>query len=247
MASQTVYSEGLTEEYNVEVSLYNDNKDLLKERVPEEKITTYTAANEDMKTNRSLADTATEAKATFTKVEKAAQAPLIKRIQKIRDAVKAEFGKSSPEGKVFHVGDVHSNSSAILVGWASDYEKAFPTYKVRLANQGVLPADIAALKTDSIALETINKQQEPSKTDAANATQKYIDSIAFMADIADSIQNAAKFALENHPDILAKFEAAKKLRYTAPSHKKKTTTTTGTTSSSSTDTSASASTTPETK
>lgn len=222
MSTQTIYSEGLTEEHGMAVNLYTDNKDLLKDRVPETKITAYTAANDDMMTKRSLADTAAEKKETLTKQEEAARIPVAGRIQTIKDATKKEYGRTSPEGKVLHVGDVHSDSTPVLVGWTSDYAKAFPNYQERLANQGVLPADITALQTDGAALEAINKKQEESKNDAAIATQAYNDSIDTMVKIADSIHNAAALAFTDKPEILIKFQAAKKLRYVAPPRKTKT-------------------------
>ncbi len=232
MAAQTVYSEGLAEEYDLKEALYTDNKALFTERFPESRFAEYTAAKADMEVKRSAAGVIHEKLKNLTRNEEAARTPVASRIKKTKNAVKKEFGKSSPEGKVFHVGEDHKGSSPVLIGWASDYGKGFPTYQERLAKQGVLPADIAALQTDSVALTAANKVQEECKTDAKQATEAFDASIEATITLADAFQNAATLAFEGKPDLLAKLETARKTRYTAPPHKSKKTDDKGNTSSS---------------
>lgn len=238
MSTQTIYSEGLADEHDLVVSLYADNKDALKDRVSDDKITAYTAQKEDMETNRAAADQAEEAKENLTKQEDAAAADVAKRIHNVKEDVKKEFGRGSPEAKVFHSGEAHNNSSAVLAGWSSDYVKAFPKYQARLANQGLLPADITALGAAGVSLAALNKQQTESETTAKNATQAYNDSIDLIVKTADSIHNAAAIAFASQPDILAKFTAARKLRFVAPPRKQKTPTPANTTSTDKTTTKA---------
>ena len=161
-------------------------------------------------------------KKNLTEQEATARNGVAGRIGKIKEPVKGAFGKHSSHGKEMHVGDKHGNFTAVVVAWSKDISKAYPAYKTALAAQGLIQEDIDGLLADALELEALNVRQEASKKLAADATKSFNDSIDKMISIADSIHYTAGLAFEKDAATLAKFEAAKKLRYEAPARKAKT-------------------------
>ena len=223
MSQQQVYSEGLTVEYGILSSLAVANAAKFEPRgVNAEKLAVYTAAKTDMETKRAAAIQAESIKKQLTEQEAATRDGVLSRIGKIKEPVKGAFGKNSAPGKEFHINDSHGNSTSVVIAWAKDISKAYPAYKTELSGQGLIQEDIDGLLADALELEALNTRQEASKKLAADATKSYNDSIDKMISIADSIHHAAGLAFEKDAATLAKFEAAKKLRYEAPARKAKT-------------------------
>jgi hypothetical protein len=143
-------------------------------------------------------------------------------IRPIQETAKKTFPKGDPRLKEFHVGDAWSDSTSLLLAWASDVATAATKYLDLLAPKGLVQTDIDALKELAAELKQTDTRQETAKTKARpEATAAFNASVKALIDCADSIHTAAGLEFAKEPAIKAQFEAAKKLRY-EPSLKKST-------------------------
>jgi hypothetical protein len=220
--SDTVYSEGLAEEQSVANDLCVKHTEKLSVRgITAERLTTYAASVKDMEGKRAAVSEAQVAQENLSNQETIKRTALLGSIGSINNAVKKKYPVGNPIRKRFHIGDVHGNSTTVIVGWGRDIVKAYPDYKTELAEQGVLQADIDALAADADALEKLNAEQEAAKKLVPDAIKAFNASMDAVEVLADVIQTAAALEFKNDTQTLAKFTAAKQLRFEAPSRKTK--------------------------
>lgn len=220
--SDIVYSEGLVEEQKVTVDLCQKYIDKLSPRgVTAERLAFYTTSVKDMELKRAQAGEADTNQQTLTVQEAAKRTALLESIASINKAVKKKFPIGDPVRRRFHIGDVHGNSTTVVVGWARDIVNIYPDYKNDLAVNGVVQADIDALAAEADALEKLNADQTAAVNLTPDANKAFNDAVIAVTVIADSIQTSAGLEFQKDKQTLAKFEAAKQLRFQAPPRKAK--------------------------
>jgi hypothetical protein len=217
----TISSEGAAQEQRVLSDLGTTYALRLGKRgVSPEKLKTYADLEADMESKRTEALGTDSSKRELSGQEAGKRQELYALIRPIQEAAKKTFPKGDPRLKEFHVGDASSDSTSLLLAWASDVAAAATKYLDLLSSKGLVQADIDALKSVAAELKQTDTRQETAKTKARpEATAAFNASVKALIECADSIHTAAGLEFAKEPAIKAQFDAAKKLRY-EPSVKK---------------------------
>jgi hypothetical protein len=211
----TISSEGLAQEHRVLAELGTTYASRMEKRgLTAEKYTSYAGKIDDMEERRTDTLGTNSHKKGLTGREADLRQDVLTLIRPLQEAAKKSFPKGAPELKEFHVGDVVSDSTPLLLAWAADTAAASVKYLSTLAPRGVVQADVDALNAAAGELSQTDTQQETAKLKVRpEATAAFAASVKAVIDCADSIHTAAGLEFAKEPAILAQFEAARKLRY----------------------------------
>jgi hypothetical protein len=211
----TISSEGLAQEHRVLAELGTTYASRMEKRgLTAAKFTSYAGMIDDMEEKRTDALGTNSQKKGLTGKEANMRQDVLTLIRPLQEAAKKSFPKGSPELKEFHVGDIISDSTPLLLAWAKDTAAASVKYLSTLAPRGVLQADIDALNAAAGELKQTDTKQETAKLKVRpEATAAFAASVRAVIECADSIHTAAGLEFAKEPAVLAQFEAAKKLRY----------------------------------
>jgi hypothetical protein len=218
----TISSEGLAQEYRVLAELGTLYAPRFEKRgVTAAKFKSYADTIGEMEKKRTDTLGTNSQKKGLTGMEAELRQEIITLIRPIQESAKKSFPKGSPELKEFHVGDVASDSTSLLLAWSADIPAAAVKYLTVLAKRGVMQEDIDRLLEKADELKQTDTQQETAKVKVRpEATAAFYASVKAAIDFADTIHTAAGLEFAKEPAILLQFDAAKKLRYEMPGKSK---------------------------